>query len=216
MRGLICDVLDVFSPTTCPGCDGPRWGRQASTWCPCCVQRFPRAFFPVCPIPDGVESAWGFADYRGVVGTGVRRGKYRPDPVALSELGLYVGRLASECGMRDFDVVAPVPQSLASTIARGFSPVSILASCIAKELGVPWCDLLRSRSGISQASLPKRARQANISGRYGARNILLPQRILLVDDVVTTGATASACAGALRGAGAGQVCFLAVTVSTRN
>jgi len=215
MRGLICDVLDVFSPTTCPGCGGSRWGQQASTWCPACVECFSKALFLVHPSPVDVDAAWGFADYRGVVGAGVRRGKYRPDPVALSELGVYVGRAAPH-GMRDFDAVAPVPQSLASTIARGFSPVSILASCIAKELGLPCRDLLRSRRGVRQATLPRRARQANISGRYLARNVLLPQRILLVDDVITTGATASECAGVLRAGGAGEVFLLAVTVSTKN
>ncbi len=214
MRGFICDVLDVFSPTTCPGCEGQRWGRQASTWCPRCVETLPAGLVRVYPTPEHVGLAWGYAPYRGIVGAGIRRGKYRPDPVTLSELGRWVG-VAAKCHTRDFDVVAPVPQSLSSTIARGFSPVGILAACIAREVGLPFQEVLRCGPGIAQVSLSKPDRRSNVQGRYSVRKPLLLQRVFLVDDVITTGATASECGRVLRSAGAAEVAFLGVTVATR-
>ncbi len=171
--------------------------------------------FRVYPTPSNVDGAWGYAPYRGIVGAGVRRGKYRPDPVALSELGRCVGG-AAKSHFGDFDVVVPVPQSVSSTISRGFSPVGILATRIAKEVGLPCQDLLRCKGGTPQVLLSRSERKSNIRGRVSAVKPLVSRNILIVDDVVTTGATAAECGRALRCAGADTVSLLSVTVASIN
>lgn len=110
------------------------------------------------------------------------------------------------------DAVVPVPLHPWRQWQRGFNQ----ADDLARGLGLPvWRALRRVRGGIPQANLPVDARQANAEGAYAVawREQWRPQRwrrlegatVVLVDDVLTSGATLNACARVLRGAGARQV-----------
>jgi ComF family protein len=107
-----------------------------------------------------------------------------------------------------FDAVVAVPLHWRKKWARGFNQAELLARFIARHRGIPLVNALRrKRSTGVQAGLAMAGRRRNVAGAFTARLSadLKGKRILLIDDVMTTGATASACASALKRAGAASV-----------
>jgi predicted amidophosphoribosyltransferase len=107
-------------------------------------------------------------------------------------------------GDRGFDAVAFVPATRRSVHERGFNPAEELARPIANGMKAPLRRLLtKTRDTADQAGLGPAQRRANLAGAFEAK--AAPRRVLLVDDIFTTGATADACAAALIAAGATTV-----------
>lgn len=107
-----------------------------------------------------------------------------------------------------YDAVVPVPLHWKKRWSRGFNQAELLARPVAKRRGIPVLNALcRRKSTEVQASLTMAARRKNVQGAFLARPgaKLQGKRILLIDDVMTTGATAGACAMALKRAGAASV-----------
>jgi len=104
------------------------------------------------------------------------------------------------------DAIVPVPLHGRRLRERGFNPAARLARAVAREIDAPLdaSVLVRVRDTPSQTGLDRRARRANVEDAFACRG-LVPARVWLVDDVVTTGATLSACAKVLRRGGAEQV-----------
>ncbi len=107
-----------------------------------------------------------------------------------------------------FDAVVPVPLHWKKQWSRGFNQAELLARPIAKRRNIPVLKALRrSKPTDVQASLTMAARRKNVQGAFSTRKgaDLKGKKILLIDDVMTTGATAGACAMALKRAGAASV-----------
>jgi len=107
-----------------------------------------------------------------------------------------------------FDAVVPVPLHWRKKLTRGFNQSELLARHIAKRRRIPFANALRrKRPTAVQAGLAMAGRRRNVAGAFSARANanLTGKRILLIDDVMTTGATASACASVLKRAGAKSV-----------
>lgn len=112
-----------------------------------------------------------------------------------------------------WDLAVPVPMDPAHERERGFNQAKLLCAFAAKTFGKPYAPgVLGRRKGAAQSSLGKRERERNASGRFFVRDAesVASRKVLLVDDILTTGQTASACAKALKEAGAGTVTVLAV------
>ena len=208
-RNWVADVLDVLWPTECAGCGGARWGGDLWTWCAPCVEGLPKGLWPLRGLPEEIRSGWAYGSYEGPVGQALRRGKYRPDPRAILELGRLVAAAAPP-QICDMDVVIGVPQSARRTRSRGFSPVGILSRELASTLGLPEKKALERRGGKSQASLSRADRRDNVASAFLSTQEVAGEAVLLVDDVITSGETAAACARALLDAGAHRVSLLAV------
>jgi len=107
------------------------------------------------------------------------------------------------------DVVMPVPLSRARATERGFNQSALLARPVAQSLGLPidTTSLVRTRNTAQQTSLPARERRTNMVGAFAVSEPrrVVGLRILLVDDVCTTGATIESCANTLLHAGASGV-----------
>lgn len=113
------------------------------------------------------------------------------------------------CGRVAGPLLVPVPTTRARRRARGYDQAELLAAALARHAGAAWLPALaRTGSRGSQISLQPSARRANVAGAF---RLAVPmdrirgRRVLLVDDVLTTGATASECARVLADARAAEV-----------
>lgn len=108
-----------------------------------------------------------------------------------------------------FDAVAFVPATLYAYRYRGFDHAQLIAQAVADALEAPCLHLLERPKTRDQRQLTGAQRVSNLKGRFAAeQTVATPSRVLLVDDVFTTGSTMCAAADALRGAGAEDVLCL--------
>lgn len=122
----------------------------------------------------------------------------------------------------DFDLIVAVPMSKRVFRQRGFNQAGKLADALGKKLNVAVRhDILkRSDTSLQQHDLNRDERVENARRSYNLTNdpaaVVKGKKILLVDDVITTGATASVCAALLLGAGAGEVWFAAIATAGKH
>jgi ComF family protein len=150
------------------------------------------------------------------VAAALRRLKYEERPDLARPLGHLLRRAARDADL-GADVVVPVPLHPRRLADRGFNQAALLAAEVAEELQVPLVTraLARGRDTAQQAMLDRAGRLENLTGAFSALNAasIRGRRVVLIDDVMTTGATLTACAEALLGAGAGSVAGLVVARS---
>lgn len=121
-------------------------------------------------------------------------------------------RLGSSTGL----ALVPVPTDAARSRARGFDHAELLAAAAGQLLELPVRRVLaRTRAAAHQVGLGRAARLTNLAGVFGVAGALPPERLILVDDVCTTGATLRAAAAALWAAGADRVGACCVFGRTR-
>jgi len=187
----------LVAPTRCAACDAP--ARHATAFCPPCATTLIRA-----TNPDGDRLA-AFA-YGGAIAAAIRRFKFddRPDLCAalVAGWGVFLPRMVSD----PVDLVVPVPLHPQRLVERGYNQAALLARPVARWLGVPFAAraLVRRVATDRQTELAREARVENVENVFAATEprVLAGRRVLLVDDVETTGATLAACMAALRVGGA--------------
>ena len=198
LHTLARGLLDLLAPPVCPGCELAWDALEGPAFCPACAPL-------IEPPPVGLCAPAPFAaavTYQGPVADAIRRFKYaRASHLAapLSTLLVPSARCYSGC----VDAVVPMPLHPSKLRERGFNPSALLARPAARALGVPlraaW--LTRRRATSSQAGLTSEARQRNVLGAFVPHHQTEPCRILLIDDVCTTGATLAAASHALQNCG---------------
>lgn len=196
--------VETLAPPWCEQC-GDRLAQDAvASKCGRCLER-PRRF--TCARSAGV--------YDGTLRDLIHAFKYERRRQLARPLARLVARSAAVV-LTDADAVVPVPLHPRRYLTRGFNQ----ADDLARELGVAvWRVLRRRRHGIPQAGLPAERRLDNVRGAFGLRarwtigpfaRTLRHRTLVLIDDVMTTGATAEACSEVLLEAGARQVRVLTV------
>jgi ComF family protein len=200
--------LDLLAPPLCAGC-GDTVGRDVAL-CVRCTRSLTAAG-PVSPRPERLDACVAAVDYSGAAEEWIRRFKYPRrglaglDPAALAVARSLARRAAARAPDRS-DLVVPVPLHPRRLRARGFNPACELARDVARAARIPLAPtaLVRLRDTPSQTGLDRPARARNVRDAFVAR-VPIPSRVWLVDDVVTTGATLSEAARALRRAGARHI-----------
>jgi ComF family protein len=149
------------------------------------------------------------------LGTLLRTFKYHGRAELGETLGSWLGEAVDAASWRDrIEAVVTVPTHWKHRLVRPLYAAELLASVVARSAGLPETRMLRRvRAGPHQIGLSYTARHANVRGAFAVRRgVKLHQaRLLLVDDVKTTGATIEECARILRAAGAAEV-YAAVAV----
>jgi ComF family protein len=165
---------------------------------------------------QGFDAAYSYGFYDGPLRELIHLLKYGK----IQTLAAPLGRLMSLALPREqrFDAIVPVPMHWRRRWARGFNQSMLLARALARRTGLPVFSAVgRSRFTPPQAGLTGARRRENMTRAFEVRKPedVKGRRILLVDDVLTTGATAGACARALRRAGAVHVAVLTVARADR-
>jgi len=128
--------------------------------------------------------------------------------------GLLIAEAAPVLRGQKNSIIVPVPLHPLKKREREFNQAAVLAARLGRATAVPVNEklLVRVKPTETQTHLKREERAANMRGAFAARDCvkLNGERIILVDDVFTTGATTNDCARALRGAGAGDVCVWTV------
>jgi predicted amidophosphoribosyltransferase len=154
--------------------------------------------------PPGVDLAAAASPFDGVARRIVHALKYARR-LSLAEIAA-AAMLAALPGHENTDAVVPVPPAPWRSSWRGFDPAEEIALAVAARAGLPVSDCLRRSSGRRQVGRRRSERLADPPSVHAVD--MAPATALLVDDVWTTGATLSACAGALRAAGTRRVMAL--------
>jgi predicted amidophosphoribosyltransferase len=194
-------------PPLCAACG--RSCRPEAVVCTRCGRRLAAAEPLLGKGPPGLDRAWSSAPYEGVARGLVAALKFRrllpvADLMADRIQWLAPAQLLS-------GAIVPVPPAPARLRRRGFDPAGELAAALAERLDAPLRNCLARRGGRRQVGR-RRAERIGQPPRIHATEGA-PPSVLLIDDVLTTGATMSACAQALRAAGAARV--VAVTFARR-
>lgn len=230
--GAATAVLDALLPPRCAACgepaDRPRslclacWSALrfvTRPLCAVCGDPFETAppGEPVCgdclaaPPPWGrARSALRYDDASRPLVLGFKHG----DRLHLAALLAGWMQAAGADLLAGAEVIVPVPLHRWRLLARRYNQAAVLAQALGRGTGVPVADaaLLRVRRTPSQGRLSRDQRARNVQGAFRVaerqRPVIEGRRVLLVDDVLTTGATAAACTRALLRAGAGGVDLL--------
>lgn len=189
--------LPSWQEIRCRRCGRP-FDRPVDTCGPCLLRPPPWARLVV------------LGDYRGPLVSLIHRFKYGGWFFLGEDLGRRLGERVR--GELELDAVVPVPMAALRRLRRGFDHTAVLAEAIAAELERPVLPLLQRSWMREQVGLSARARRRRL-GISARRRQQLPRRVLVVDDVLTTGATLRACVSSLRAAGVETV-FAAVVART--
>jgi ComF family protein len=195
-------LLEAVAPTQCAACDTPLAPRVL--FCPSCAATVIRA------DPARATGCVAAFEYGGAIATAITRMKYADRPDLAPRLAEAM-RPASRCLRGAAELVVPVPLHPKRLAERGYNQSALLGAKIARTLHARYAPraLVRVRDTPKQSSLDRAERLVNLQNAFRVRGESMDYaRILLVDDVKTTGATLEACAAALHEAGARQVLAL--------
>jgi ComF family protein len=232
-RAVVDPVLALVYRAECAACGGAVDRPRSGPLCAACWAALPAHPARVCacgePLASPLADRCGrcrrgrqpfsrgasLGPYEGALRTVIHELKYRGRRPAAEELARRLaarGEVAS--ALAGGAVIVPVPLHPARRAERGFNQAALLAREIGRRAGLPVCDdaLVRRTDTRSQAGLTAAQRRANVQGAFVVRRkaLVAGRAVVLVDDVYTTGATARACADALRAAGAAEVRIVTV------
>jgi predicted amidophosphoribosyltransferase len=204
---ILQSAIGLVAPPLCASCG--RECRAEAVVCTRCGRRLAAADPLLSAGPSGLDRAWSSAPYEGVPRALVAALKFRR-LLPVAELMADRIQWLAPAHMLSGEVV-PVPPAPSRLRRRGFDPAGELAAALALRLDAPLARCLVRRGGNRQVGR-RRAERLGAPPRISARGPA-PRSVLLVDDVLTTGATLTACAAELRAAGAVRV--VAVTFARR-
>ncbi|MFZ5875834.1 MAG: double zinc ribbon domain-containing protein [Nitrospirota bacterium] len=232
MQGFVRAALDAVLPRRCATCRRGLFAGESRSVCSACWDAIPRIDGPrcaVCGVPFASEAAVSHSPthrcgpcrdappaftqavaagrYEGPLADAIRRCKYHRQVDLIAVLAELLHGVVDS--LPPVDAVVPVPLHVRRLRHRQFNQSLRLAAEIARRLQRPlWPDILRrTRQTAPQTTLDRAHRQANVRRAFIVRQPqrVVGRRLLLVDDVYTTGATVNECAKTLRAAEASEV-----------
>lgn len=220
VKPLFADFFALFFPNYCFGCrDGLVQGEEIL--CTNCVAELPRLDYyksddnPITNRFVGrlpIKHGWALLKFQkaGIVQNLLHELKYNRHP----EIGVKLGKILASAALKsgfekDFDLIVPVPLHRSRLRMRGYNQSDMIAKGIAEVFDIPHNDtiMIRQSATKTQTKKSKIDRWENVSEVFQVAKpeLISNKRVLLVDDVITTGATLEACAQRLLQAGAADL-----------
>lgn len=227
LKAVISEVwlgfVDLIFPPICLVCGEV----QEKYLCTDCASKISFLTPPLChrcamPLVDGVcnecrdlefafDTAYSVGAYEGVLRDAIHAFKYKSQKVLSEPLSnLMIEALSANNRLRaSVDVIVPVPIHLSRKRLRGFNQAELLAAQIGRAMKLPVVMdvLIKSSPNRAQIDLPLDMRKSNVEGVFSINNAdaVYGRRVMLVDDVFTTGSTCDSASVALRSAGVREI-----------
>ena len=208
MNSFLKAFLNFLFPPYCPVCRAEI--AEQGDWCPVCLAK--TAAVRRLPVfaSDDLHVVWALSFYRGGMKKLIQQLKYQKKKNASAYIHTFLRFTAPEKILTVPDAVVPVPLYAAKEKKRGFNQTTEIFRPWARQMQYSWQEfLVRQQETRPQYELDRQERRQNMKGAFALTEHMTGQvkdkRILLVDDIFTTGATMEACAKVLSKAGAREV-----------
>ena len=205
LSNILAALKDLALPYACAACGAP--SNEAQPFCAACLEQV-----RLVSAQQPGSTARALAEYSGPLGEALRGFKYNRRLPAGAALAKWLAGQTPEAWLAGADVVCPVPLHPRRLLTRGFNQAVVLFRPLAEMHGLELEPrlLLRLRHTRPQTGLKPAERRRNVAGAFGLRRpeAVRGRQVLLVDDVLTTGATAAECVRVLQEAGAAGVSVL--------
>lgn len=225
LDALISKVLNIIYPSKCPSCESVSDIFFHSPMCASCwsqIQGYSGPSCRICAMPFSSEygevcgqclkkappfsKVMNYGLYEGLLAEAINHLKFH----SLKRLAKPLSRLLLQFDLSDIDGIVPVPLSIRRLRERGFNQSLLIARFIAKEIKAPLLMdiLLKKKETLPQTGLSAKERLLNLKNAFEVKGNIRGLKLLLVDDVMTTGATVTECSKELMKAGAKEVIVL--------
>ena len=211
--------IDLLYPPRCPGCN-----MIGYRLCSSCIEKISKVTPPFCRScgrkvtrgdvcihcqnnPPAITEVRSWSNYDEIVQKALQQLKYHRNLALGETFSDYLCELVINAGWV-IDVITPIPLGRARQKMRGYNQAALLAKPVSYKLDILYEPKIvyRSRETLSQVNLSLNERRSNVAGAFQANgNLASGKRVLLVDDITTSGSTLNACAQALIIAGAMRV-----------
>ncbi len=230
MKNIFLKILSFIYPITCCSCGRDIDALSESRICGICKKNLPKITGLLCvkcglPLPDGGEHCYACRKkspdyafdkmrsaylYKDKIRSLIFKFKYYDRTYLAKDLAEGMFEVLKECDFyNDFDYIVAVPLNIIRRLKRGYNQAEMLAFELTRFSQIPLLKgiLYRKKVTKPQFKLSRKERYDNIKDSFFVKNpdIIKGKKILLIDDIATTAATASACAKALKKAGASKV-----------
>jgi ComF family protein len=230
MEGIVKGLIDLIFPPLCAFCGTPLTEDGQGEICPCCLGNIRFISPPICPtcgLPFPMEvgedhlcgqclrTNWhfgiarAFGLYEGTIREAIHLLKYGGKAFLARHLAGLLDKGYPFIDYASYDLLVPVPLHRKRLRERGFNQALLLGNAIGRGVGVSCTGfaLKKIRWSAPQIHLSPKEREENVKGSFGVANPaeVRGKRVLLIDDVMTTGSTVNECARELLKAGAGEV-----------
>ncbi len=223
--GIVSGLVNFVFPSTCPSCSKPTDSLAHAPFCDQCWDSIEQYSGPSCRIcgvhlvsvhadrcqtcleyPPAYTRAHAFTHYEGLIASAIHHFKF----LGIRRLSKPLAELLLFYDTKDMDAVVPVPLSPSGLKSRGFNQAVLLASHVAKQKKLPLLmdELKKIVDTPPQVGLSAKERAVNVKKAFSCRGTVMGMNLVLIDDVMTTGATVNACSRELIRAGAKSVSVL--------
>jgi len=204
---IFSDFNSLFFPEFCLGCSSSLVQGE-DILCTGCILDMPRTGYHLAdsnPVAEKfigrlpVKHAWAFLKFRktGMVQHLLHQLKYNNQPEVGIRLGKLFGKELNDSGKNEFDLIIPVPLHPARLRTRGYNQSAKFSEGLGASLNVPFNEGISVRRNNTQTQTKKNKteRWDNVSQAFDIKDgeVIKGKRVLLVDDIITTGATLEAC-----------------------
>lgn len=215
---MLRKLLNILVPVNCTGCG--EWGDYLCKRCTLRIQTIPIQLCHVCKRPAYLNLShkecreYSYLDgvivgfhYEHEIKKLIRDFKYNDELDIVNILSIMLAKQLQQHYL-DIDMIVPVPMFIPKKWIRGYNQAELLAKKIGRLLSLPINNVLvRKEATTAQSKLGKSDRQNNLSNVFSVKTrlSLKDKKVILIDDVMTTGATLEQCAKQLKAAGCANV-----------